>query len=180
MKRWFGLWIVVGSMLCSMHAWGASPKDGEWKSQPDSFWKGRLSKQQFKVCRRSGTERAWSGEFNAWKKTGIFTCSSCGLELFDSKSKFDSGTGWPSFYEPITGEAMTEHDDFGLFLSKRTELKCARCGAHLGHVFTDGPKPTGLRYCINSICLEFKNAKNNKQDKEDKEEPADKESVEAK
>jgi peptide-methionine (R)-S-oxide reductase len=115
-------------------------------------WKAMLDPQQYEVCRLSATERPFSGKYNATKTDGVYHCVCCTEPLFDSTTKFDSGCGWPSFYAPIGESAMTEIRDttHGMI---RTEVKCARCDAHLGHVFPDGPPPTGLRYCINSVCL---------------------------
>jgi peptide-methionine (R)-S-oxide reductase len=122
---------------------------------PDE-WREILTPQEYHVCREAGTERAFSGKYYDFYEDGIYTCKCCGQELFDSKTKFNSGTGWPSFYEPISKNAITEKKDtsYGMI---RTEVLCSICDAHLGHVFPDGPKPTGLRYCINSISLNFKN-----------------------
>ena len=131
-----------------------SEKMSDWKNKSESYWRERLSKEEFRVCRKAGTERAFSGEHNDNKKAGTFTCTACGLDLFDSDTKFDSGTGWPSFYDAIEKSRVELREDNTLF-SKRIEVVCGRCGSHLGHVFEDGPKPTGKRYCINSVCLGF-------------------------
>ena len=118
-------------------------------------WKESLTPEEFYVCRKKGTERPFTGKYNDFKGNGIFICKCCGNPLFDSSSKFDSGTGWPSFFKPIEPNSLEEHKDTSHGMI-RTEVTCAKCDAHLGHLFPDGPKPTGLRYCINSICLEFK------------------------
>jgi len=118
---------------------------------PDE-WRQMLSRDQFHVCRMKGTERPFSGKYNACKDPGLYRCICCGNPLFRSEAKFDSGTGWPSFFEPIAPDAVIEKEDNTLFM-RRTEVLCARCDAHLGHVFPDGPKPTGLRYCMNSVSL---------------------------
>ncbi|MGO8951994.1 MAG: peptide-methionine (R)-S-oxide reductase MsrB [Rhodomicrobium sp.] len=121
----------------------------------DAEWREQLTPEQYKVTRQHGTERAGTSALNNEKREGVFTCVCCGEPLFASDAKFESGTGWPSFFKPVEGEAVTEHDDRS-FLMHRTEVRCARCDAHLGHVFPDGPKPTGLRYCMNGSALGFK------------------------
>ncbi len=121
----------------------------------DDEWKKILSEQAFYVMREKGTERAFTGKFWDHHDEGTYVCAACGLELFNSKTKFESGTGWPSFYEPYDKDAVAEIKDKTHGMT-RVEVVCARCGGHLGHVFDDGPHPTGLRYCMNSVSLDFK------------------------
>ena len=118
-------------------------------------WRNELSPEQFHICREKGTERPFTGEYCNSKEKGVYKCVACGTELFDSATKFESGTGWPSFYQPINSENVdTEVDtSYGM---RRTEVMCSSCGAHLGHVFEDGPRPTGLRYCMNGVAMTFK------------------------
>jgi len=124
----------------------------ETVSKTDEEWQKILTPEQYRVCRKKDTERPFTGKYNDCKENGMYKCSCCGNELFDSNSKFESGTGWPSFFMPINDENIKcESDtDYGMI---RTEVMCKKCGAHLGHVFDDGPQPTNLRFCINSVSL---------------------------
>ena len=126
-------------------------------TKTDEEWKTILTAEQYNVLRKQGTERAWTGKYHDNHAKGTYVCAACGLTLFSSDTKFDSGTGWPSFYQPIDETHIGTQTDRSYF-SVRTEVHCARCGGHLGHVFPDGPKPTGLRYCMNSVSMDFKPA----------------------
>lgn len=117
-------------------------------------WKKRLSAQQFNVLRKKGTELPFTGRYNKFKGKGVYLCSACGHPLFSSEAKYESGTGWPSFWKPLSDQSIRTEADHSLFM-KRIEVVCSRCDSHLGHVFEDGPKPTGLRYCMNSVALQY-------------------------
>jgi peptide-methionine (R)-S-oxide reductase len=121
----------------------------------DQEWRAELTPQQYQVLRQHGTEAPFSGEYVHTKADGTYCCAACGAELFSSAAKFDSGTGWPSFTEPVNQENVTLREDRNFFM-RRTEVLCKACGSHLGHVFDDGPRPTGQRWCINSVCLNLR------------------------
>lgn len=132
-------------------------KEGEtegwnWKEKKDGYWKDVLPEEVYRVTRQKGTEAPFTGKYYHDKRAGVYRCSNCGKALFSSEAKFDSGSGWPSFWEAVDGGAVTLHPDHSLGMT-RTEVLCGRCGAHLGHRFDDGPPPTGKRYCINSLSL---------------------------
>ena len=120
----------------------------------DAEWRETLSEEQYHVCREKGTERAFTGAYWDTKTPGLYRCAACGEPLFDASAKFDSGTGWPSFWQPVNGESVATETDLSQGMV-RTEVHSRRCGSHLGHVFPDGPRPTGLRYCINSVSLDL-------------------------
>lgn len=123
-------------------------------TKSDAEWRAELTPEQYHITRESGTERAGTSPLNHEKRDGVYHCAGCGKSLYSSDTKYESGSGWPSFFQPITADAVTEHEDRKLFM-KRVEIRCGDCDSHLGHVFNDGPAPTGLRYCMNGLALDF-------------------------
>ena len=144
--------LIIYFVLFSFLNWDIVNKDTSMTL--DEKWKDKLTEEEYKVTRQCGTEPAFSGKYYNYKEQGIYKCVCCDAELFSSSTKYDSGSGWPSFYDSIDKSAIKEIEDNSLGM-KRVEIKCAKCNAHLGHVFPDGPNPTGMRYCINSLSLDF-------------------------
>lgn len=151
--------ILIGSFaMASCSGQSSTEESSQTKTYPydisDAEWKEKLSEDEYQILRKQGTERAFTSDLLDNKKEGVYTCAGCGEFLFESDTKFKSGTGWPSFHTAIKGQvAETEDNKYGM---SRTEILCANCGGHLGHVFPDGPKPTGLRYCVNGLALDFR------------------------
>ncbi len=143
-----GKWFRGGSAAT------AEPAKDYTVSKPDEEWRRELSAEQYRVLREHGTERPFTSPLNKEKRDGVFICAGCGQDVFESGAKFESGTGWPSFFAPVQQGVDTSEDNS--FLMRRVEVHCAKCGGHLGHVFEDGPQPTGQRYCINGAALSFK------------------------
>jgi peptide-methionine (R)-S-oxide reductase len=162
----FGKLLIIGMIVvgvsfqsCAQKSSSSEKKQTETQHEfkvqkTEAEWKAQLGDTAYEVLRESGTERAFTGKYNDFKKDGVFTCAGCNTPIFSSETKFESGTGWPSFYKPLNEENILDLED-NAFGMKRTEVVCATCGGHLGHVFTDGPQPTGLRYCLNSVSLDF-------------------------
>lgn len=150
--------LLISCAMNSVQAQGGNPKKTYKVVHSEAEWRKILSPEAFHILREAGTETAFTGKYADNHDVGTYLCAGCGQELFSSKTKFESGTGWPSFYAPITKKAVDEHTDHSDGMI-RTEVLCSRCGGHLGHVFDDGPKPTGLRYCMNSAAMKFKKAK---------------------
>ena len=151
------MWLKAAGRCCGGCTLGRMDEDPRLDESviatSDAEWRTRLSPEQFRVLREHGTERAGTSPLNAEKRPGLFRCGGCGQELFSSDAKFESGTGWPSFFAPLERAVATTVDK--TFHVTRTEVHCSRCGGHLGHVFPDGPRPTGLRYCMNGVALTF-------------------------
>jgi peptide-methionine (R)-S-oxide reductase len=152
--------LLASAALCAIAFTGrgdaetmSTMTDIDWRNLSDAEWKKRLTPEQYNILRKHGTERAGSSALNHEKRKGVFNCAGCDLPLFSSDTKFESGTGWPSFFKPLDNAVETKSDRS--FFMARTEVHCRRCQGHLGHVFDDGPKPTGLRYCMNGLSLKF-------------------------
>jgi peptide-methionine (R)-S-oxide reductase len=155
--------LLASAALCAIAFTGrgdaetmSTMTDIDWRNLSDAEWKKRLTPEQYNILRKHGTERAGSSALNHEKRKGVFNCAGCDLPLFSSDTKFESGTGWPSFFKPLDNAVETKSDRS--FFMARTEVHCRRCQGHLGHVFDDGPKPTGLRYCMNGLSLKFQAA----------------------
>jgi peptide-methionine (R)-S-oxide reductase len=149
-------YLIAGYSHCQVKSDKKSQNEKNYAiSRSESEWKELLTPEQYHVLREKGTEYAFTGKYNDFKEKGIYVCAACNNDLFDSDTKYNSGSGWPSFYKPIDNKAIEEVADNSQGM-KRVEVVCAKCGGHLGHVFDDGPRPTGLRYCVNSISMEFR------------------------
>ena len=156
-NTWMGLLAAVAGIrgiFAASTGHAAQPQPAREVVHSDAEWKKLLTPAQYEVMRNAGTERPFSSPLDREKRPGVFSCAGCDQPLFSSKAKFESGTGWPSFFEPLSRSVVDEHSDVTLGM-RRTEVLCHRCGGHLGHVFDDGPKPTGLRYCMNGLALKF-------------------------